>query len=1000
MRYIEADDEDLKMALTDGLTVLLCGAGVSIEPPAALPDWSELRDLTIAAVADRHRPLGKYVEPLCRLPMIAVPGKGLTPEVVASIMRSRCPGFFESLRVLEDGEPNYNHKLVARLAATGLLRFVMTTNFDLFFENAFAAEGVSYRTYRTVDEYVAFDVNDSSILHLFKLHGCLSEPSTITATTEQEYLGLPTEKRMVLRQLMTGRWLATWGYSGADLKIDPDYLEMIGAKGDCRGFFWNLYASAVHVDEPNSYVLKVAEEYGERACFGLNILPAALEHLLPKLPARPTGNLGDASWRTARRERLGSLLQAWASEHVDPRAACVIIGELLDFAGMPQAALEAYAEMSELAVKAGDQVTWRTALGKRADALAELGSFAEAEALYREMESASIAEGDVVSYVWALLRRGQLTQYHGHLDQAADIYATALAHANRAGLLPDRIHLLHDLAKLERDRGNLKQALTWWSEALTAHQQLGDLHGVAEAHRGQAAIHQTWGEFDVTEQALSEARDADLALGDRSGLTQTLVQRAQVNIARNHLTTAETDFEEAAELATQCGDHGLILLVKASQATLADFMSRPDTAWRLGEEVIAAYRQSDAPRMLGKTLFSQAYRCGIAGRKEDKAAYLAEALELFIRVGDHLDAGLASRERAREAAAANQAADAAASYQQSSMFFRLGDYHTEAADTLAEMQALRPLLPEESPWALDIFINNALAKSGVTIAELYTLAGVDARSQSGNSADLIALMPREVNEMRTAIRFLLLSKQQAGEAADYASCLKWSRFGYELATSIGDQYVCGVCLNDCAVALGKLGLAEQAHSAYTLSTALALSLADYQEVVVRSVNHARLMHRLTNDAAALTLARQAATTAEQVPHAKRPKAQVMVAEILEELRQWPEALRLFRAAVATAQDISLLARAFQGCGKAFHELGKYADSARCRARAAELLQQAGQSTYAAVLAFLAAENYLLAQARSDAARLYRMTIELGSDASMTQYVDKSRARLAELEQSA
>lgn len=68
-----------------------------------------------------------------------------------------------------------------------------------------AAVGVSYRAYRTVDESAPFDMYDRSLIHLFKLHGCLSEPSTIAGTTEQEYLRLPAQKRAVLRQLMTGR---------------------------------------------------------------------------------------------------------------------------------------------------------------------------------------------------------------------------------------------------------------------------------------------------------------------------------------------------------------------------------------------------------------------------------------------------------------------------------------------------------------------------------------------------------------------------------------------------------------------------------------------------------------------------------------------------------------------------------------------------------------------------------------------------------------------------
>ena len=35
--------------------VVFCGAGISIEPPAGLPDWSKLRDYTLQAIAGKIR---------------------------------------------------------------------------------------------------------------------------------------------------------------------------------------------------------------------------------------------------------------------------------------------------------------------------------------------------------------------------------------------------------------------------------------------------------------------------------------------------------------------------------------------------------------------------------------------------------------------------------------------------------------------------------------------------------------------------------------------------------------------------------------------------------------------------------------------------------------------------------------------------------------------------------------------------------------------------------
>lgn len=58
--------------------------------------------------------------------------------------------YSESERILDlfdIGEPNENHYLFARLAKSGFLNCIITTNFDTHIENAFANQNIKYKVY-------------------------------------------------------------------------------------------------------------------------------------------------------------------------------------------------------------------------------------------------------------------------------------------------------------------------------------------------------------------------------------------------------------------------------------------------------------------------------------------------------------------------------------------------------------------------------------------------------------------------------------------------------------------------------------------------------------------------------------------------------------------------------------------------------------------------------------------------------------------------------------
>src|SRR5437660_914710 len=331
--------------------VVFSGAGISLEPPAGLPNWHQLRDHTLDAVAGRHPTPAKFAPALKAVEMLAEPGRrGLTPEVVASEIERTTRHYFDALVALDDGLPNANHLLLARLARANLISVLITTNFDRFLERALEQEGIAFRVYRTEEEISRFPRGSAARegVHVVKLHGCLSLPKTITATVEQEARGLSPAKNDMLDSLLREFLFVFWGYSGADLKIDLDYLRMVSTSEQAKGFVWNLYRSADFQETPNPNVLSLQKLYASRGNVEIGLLPGALEALVEPPPRQPHTTAELQAWTEQKTRRLKASLDAWAIENVVDFEACAVIGHLLLMSGLPDEAAECFEQMLAL----------------------------------------------------------------------------------------------------------------------------------------------------------------------------------------------------------------------------------------------------------------------------------------------------------------------------------------------------------------------------------------------------------------------------------------------------------------------------------------------------------------------------------------------------------------------------------------------------------------------------------------------------------------------------
>ena len=200
---IDYPDEVIR-ALLERRLVVFAGAGVSMDPPTSLPNFDGLVREFEASTRKRRGPRETIDQYLGSLK--SERGAGVHAEVV---------------RMLGEGEPkpNANHENLLKLFGSSEAVRLVTTNFDLMFEEAAETLGWKVKSYTAPAVPMARDFR--GIVHL---HGSI-EDETSMVLTKGDFGGAYTQPGWAttfLADLVRGSTVLFVGYSGSD--ILPDYL--------------------------------------------------------------------------------------------------------------------------------------------------------------------------------------------------------------------------------------------------------------------------------------------------------------------------------------------------------------------------------------------------------------------------------------------------------------------------------------------------------------------------------------------------------------------------------------------------------------------------------------------------------------------------------------------------------------------------------------------------------------------------------------------------------
>jgi hypothetical protein len=306
--------------------VALCGAGISAPAPSCVPSWWEFNETVLDVIRSRY--IDGQPVPMSARPAI----DGLLLEQLGVVRFSQLVSdafagstWFRLLRCLDSRAPNPVHLGLARLAADGVLKAVVTTNFDTLLERAFSGTDDAQVLHTIGDSPKAISADGGPLI--VKLHGSATRPTTLIDLATQKTRGLPTEWLDWLGDLWSRHAVLVLGFSGADTTFGGDYLRLREAGRLTPWLRWNIRDGS----EPTGEAAAIVGLFGPRGGYLVGDLPDVLRRYDVEVARPVKGRL--------RRRSIAKEVTNWLDRNSGDSGACgVVVARLLRELGQRQPA--------------------------------------------------------------------------------------------------------------------------------------------------------------------------------------------------------------------------------------------------------------------------------------------------------------------------------------------------------------------------------------------------------------------------------------------------------------------------------------------------------------------------------------------------------------------------------------------------------------------------------------------------------------------------------------
>ncbi len=644
------EQELLRLIETNKVTFFV-GAGISMIPPSCLPSWWQINHAILDALAEESAVVAKGTYELAEgIKKREEDGK-LPPEFVAETIVGRIgKSYFDVLKCLEGKDANKIHLWIATLAKAGLLKAIITTNFDTLIERACEALGVSLKVLVHPKDYDSVNWQDTpNECLLLKLHGTASEPQTCIDTLAQRKQGLHSSVIKGINSLGENTTWVILGYSGADLDAEPNYLGIRARRDNTPGFYWlhlpnrkpiaavadlvayynNNQAKIVFGELPQWFE-NMEEVRTRKRIFGKKITKPDVQGLTQEqinILKETTTQMIRAEtkkWAHARGETLCCIIltdiaiqanlwietEAVLNPLLDRHDEYALtdfgngifyeeLGNISQHLGKSQPALDYFKKSYGFYQKANDQSGMYITLTSAGQLYLSFGYYTEAEKLFKGYLDYSRQINDPDDIVRALTNLGNLYRTMGKYAAATEVLEEALPIATQNGLEMLRADCLLGLGIGEFTFGNMPKSLEFLSQAISVYTRLGNLSLESEALRHLAQIYLKQGHIQEGLQKLSDSKVKAEAAGNKQRVLEVDRILGEYLLRSGNYNDGEKLLRATAQAAEQMSLFNIAIITWQSVGVALQSQSNNEAAGDLfqralklaeehGQEVIAA----------------------------------------------------------------------------------------------------------------------------------------------------------------------------------------------------------------------------------------------------------------------------------------------------------------------------------------------------------------------------------------------------------------------------
>jgi len=404
--------------------VIMAGAGVSAALPTSLPGWHALNRMILQALCDQvagdlSTSRKDAIESLRGLIDNRRKEEKFPPDYQAQILEEMCGDrYFRAILSLGVVQAlNEGHRRIAWLAKHGVVRAIVTTNFDQLIERALDDEGVRYQVGFDPDSYDACSTslkerseNAESPKHgmpLLKVHGSLQDHRSLVDTLKQRLSGRNAKLEICLDRLFERHHWVVLGFSADDLDGDANYLRFVPSASRCPGLTYVQWPGA---KELSKGAAKLMHAYA-----GKNTAPIAecndfLEHLGSALELSPMSTRPIIEYSQDSAALVEVELKRWAGD-LKPIAAVNCLASLAEANGASELAFHlAHSYWDDPRDRMSADFSSLRALHGRLGMAQGLLSFTDENASssrheesFQNLLRVAVLDGDPRGYVWGAL---------------------------------------------------------------------------------------------------------------------------------------------------------------------------------------------------------------------------------------------------------------------------------------------------------------------------------------------------------------------------------------------------------------------------------------------------------------------------------------------------------------------------------------------------------------------------------------------------------------------